>query len=239
MKKLAFAFLSIVLLFSANAQKATGIAALTPTERGDLYPVVNDRDNSSGGKIAPEWAYLKLQKYFMNMTAKSELARGIRSPTNTSKEYLDYIIKYYDYDLMKEYFTEIKSTYAKFQLNAPRIEVEKVKPYMVDLLSVPSAGTITQIGYQDMGYIERDIPKEANIVVTENQDEFKVIEKKAALYQTWEDYFLNGNRDAGMSVLNKLHIREWLSYEVEYCLPMAMIPEYRGKLETFLKKFGI
>jgi len=242
MKRLSVVFLAIFAIISVSAQKLptkTGLGSLTKEERNAIYKPVNDRDNFNGGKIPPEWAYIKLLEYIMNMTATSDLATSIQSPTDTSKEYLDYVFKYYNYDLMREYFAEIKAAYAKLLTDAPRIEVDNVKRYMTDLATVGSNSLIHRIQAQQIYDIERDAPKEANIAKTGNEDDFRSVEETAALFQTWDDFFMGENRNAGIAILGKLHIREWLTYEVEYCLPMAMLPEYRMKLETFLKKFGL
>jgi hypothetical protein len=157
-------------------------------------------------------------------------------PNKSSQKYLDFVLKYYTYDMFKTYFSEIKTAYQYMLENASQAEADELNKFLVDLNVAGSS--YKRITRENIYYIERDTPETAKIP-TSTDEEKDNIEKTISLFKTWDDCFLNNDPAAMLIVLKGLHIREWLQYKVEYELPKKLIPQYKSKVEIFLKTWGI
>ncbi|HCL57854.1 MAG TPA: hypothetical protein DHW82_12725 [Spirochaetia bacterium] len=232
----------IIIVNLTNAKSKNGIYSLSSKERNLVYPSICDRFEGPvcQGKFSPEGAYLLLHKYLMNMTYrfKARYSLNIDSPSNTSKEYLDYVFKYYTFEMFLTYFLEIKTKYDSLLKNAPRKDIENVNSVIINL-NEDDNYSLKKITRSEVEMVLESLSELNSIKYNISFEELENIENIANLFQTWEDFFINNKPKDMLLVLKTINIKDWLTYKIEYELPANMVKKYKAKLKVFLTNWKI
>ncbi len=240
MKKIIVILLFVISVCSAFAEQhqSLSLKSLKPEIRNRMYPVVNTRDiNTEDGKVSPKWAFVALQDNILHMLYDNADYYELSQKQDGAKNYLNHIFTYIDYDLLKEYVQEIEDAYAVMKKNAPKKEIMYIESVFTNTSDEAGLGRFHNM---KVTYIERDMPKEAGISSKERSfEKLQQLVRPLNQYQTWKDYFLNGKKDIVLPALKEYHVKEWLTYVVEYELPQKDVPAYRKKLKAFLVKWGL
>jgi len=219
-------------------QTKPGSDSLTKGYRPASLPLVDASLDPAPGKVDPVWAFVALQRLFVNISPDSKLIEIIPSPTNSKMEYIDWILRNADYSYVKAYVQEIAIASESLKQSATKNQIDLFADEMKDLreaIDPPVAIDSNELyAIQDAAKsngieaLDMDIEGQARLLDNINSFDYwqRITQADAAPPELTE-------------LLTVLQVKPWLSYLCENELPVKLVKSYEKKLSDFFAKWGL